>query len=221
MAEQWQAFIEALESVPGPKWLSAPSAIRRAEDKALQLAEAQKVGLRVPATLITNSLSEARSFVAARRVAVSKSVTAAFWEHGENASFVYAQRVVAAELPDAQEAFGTAPIVLQELIEPKRDVRVTVVGERVLAAILEPTSVVDWRLEPERVWRPYELPDRLERKCVALVRRLGLRFSGIDLLRDDQERLWFLEANPNGEWGWLERRAGLRIAEAIVEELLS
>jgi hypothetical protein len=30
---------------------------------------------------------------------------------------------------------------------------------------------------------------------------------------------FFLEVNPNGEWGWLETSLGLPIADAIVDEL--
>jgi D-alanine-D-alanine ligase-like ATP-grasp enzyme len=50
------------------------------------------------------------------------------------------------------------------------------------------------------------------------VRRLGLRFGGIDLLVDADGRHWFCELNPNGEWGWLQA-AGLPIADAVALEL--
>lgn len=33
---QWHALLEGLASVPGPRWISPPGAIRAAEDKALQ-----------------------------------------------------------------------------------------------------------------------------------------------------------------------------------------
>lgn len=53
-AAQWQAALEALASVPGPRFVSSPAAIRAAEDKALQLATAARLGFRVPETVWTN-----------------------------------------------------------------------------------------------------------------------------------------------------------------------
>jgi hypothetical protein len=38
---------------------------------------------------------------------------------------------------------------------------------------------------------------------------------------DAEDRHIFLELNPAGEWGWLQRDLGFPIAEAIAETLLS
>ena len=54
---------------------------------------------------------------------------------------------------------------------------------------------------------------------MALVHELGLRFAAIDLLADVDGRHWFLELNPNGEWGWLQQQAGLPLADALADEL--
>jgi len=53
------------------------------------------------------------------------------------------------------------------------------------------------------------------------VRLLGLRFAAIDLVLDQTGEYWFLEANPNGQWAWIESRTGLPISSAIVDELLA
>jgi hypothetical protein len=47
---QWQALLESLASVPGPRWISPPAAIRAAEDKAVQLATAARIGFNAPPT---------------------------------------------------------------------------------------------------------------------------------------------------------------------------
>lgn len=63
----------------------------------------------------------------------------------------------------------------------------------------------------------HELPAAIAEQAIALVRALGLRFAGIDLILS-REHYVFVELNPNGEWGWLEK-AGLPLAAALADEL--
>jgi len=100
-------------------------------------------------------------------------------------------------------------------------VRVTVVGDQVLAAVADdqPDADIDWRLNPDRRWEAYSLSESDRKRCRALVADLGLGFGGIDLAVDADGTAWFLEVNPNGEWGWLSQRAGLPIVEALCDEL--
>jgi len=37
----------------------------------------------------------------------------------------------------------------------------------------------------------------------------------IDLIVDHEDKYYFLEVNPNGQWRFIEERAGLSIGEAI------
>ena len=49
---------------------------------------------------------------------------------------------------------------------------------------------------------------------------LGLVFGAIDLICTPSGEHVFLEVNPGGEWGMLERDLGLPIADAIARALL-
>ena len=53
-----------------------------------------------------------------------------------------------------------------------------------------------------------------------LMEELGLRFGAVDLIRRPDGGHVFLEINPTGEWGMLEKDLGLPISEALAEELL-
>lgn len=226
--DQWRAFLLGLASVPGPRWVSAPQAIRAAEDKAQQLSLARRLGMDVPETLWTNSLSSARRFLDENGGELAaKSVTSAWWEREGTGWFVFAGRVQHEDLPSVS-GLAAAPVTLQVLIDPKRDVRVTVVGSQVFAAIRagEPATAagpnavpLDWRRGSDQPWVPHALPDKLGFRCAELVASLGLHFGAIDLLLDPSSRYWFCEINPNGEWGWLQR-SGLPIAEALADCLL-
>ena len=52
-------------------------------------------------------------------------------------------------------------------------------------------------------------------------RALGLVFGAVDLIRTPDGEHVFLEVNPAGEWGMLERDLGLPIADALAEALLA
>jgi glutathione synthase/RimK-type ligase-like ATP-grasp enzyme len=226
VADQWRALIASLSTVPGPIWVSLPARIREAEDKARQLRFAAECGLPVPDTLWTNDLATAVSFAEGfDGQAVVKSVATAWWEEDGQGKFVFASMVKSRELPTAVRLAG-APVCFQQPIWPKRDVRVTVVASAVLGAIREQTpggaaeDELDWRRDKDRPWTHYELPTDISARCAALIERFGLQFSGIDLAVDDGGTHWFLELNPNGEWGWLQR-SGLRIAETLADLLLA
>jgi len=225
IGDQWRAFVAALATVPGPTWVSAPDLIMVAESKALQLRRAREVGMAVPVSLWTNDVDEARRFIAARGgTAVVKSVATVWWEEEEGGHFVYASVVRADDLPSA-ERLAQAPVCFQQPIQPKRDVRVTVVEDVVLAAVREGATrdgerePLDWRRARQRPWARYELPVDVADGCRAVVAAFRLRFGALDLAVDGDGTHWFLELNPNGEWGWLQR-AGLPIAEALADTLL-
>jgi hypothetical protein len=213
---QWQALLEALASVPGPRWISPPAAIRTAEDKAMQLSLAAQLGFNVPKTVWTNDAS-----VIGRGSRVVKPVTTAAWSDDDGPAFVFAHLIDAEDLPTPEE-LALMPAAFQQPVWPKRDVRVTVIGDCVLAAVADDDASpkeLDWRLHPDRRWEAYVLAEEDRERCRTLVTTLGLRFGGIDLAVDDAGTTWFLEINPNGEWGWLAQQARLPIVKALCDEL--
>lgn len=220
--DQWRAMVTALATVQGPTWVSLPARIHAAESKALQLGLAREMDFLVPDSLWTNDLLKARAFVERwDGKAVVKSVASAWWEERGQGYFVYAGLVNYDSLPTA-ERLAAAPLCFQQPILSKRDVRVTVVDDVALAAVRDAREgePLDWRAASEREWVPHVLPRAVADRCCMLVRNLGLRFGAIDLLLDADGVHWFLELNPNGEWGWLQR-IGLPIAEALADMLTS
>jgi hypothetical protein len=225
IADQWRAFLLALTTATGPIWVSDPSRIRVAENKALQLQVAKDIGLDVPATVWTNDLTAANDFLdRCGGTAAVKSVATAWWEESGEGTFVYTSLIGSGDLPPSAR-LAQAPIAFQEAILPKRDLRVTVVEDVVLAAIQtgqpeDATQPIDWRLSPQLAWECHILEADIAEYCRDLVRAFDLRFGAIDFAIDRNGVYWFLELNPNGEWGWLQR-IGLPIAEALADTLTS
>jgi glutathione S-transferase len=52
-----------------------------------------------------------------------------------------------------------------------------------------------------------------------MIQDLGLEFATADLVIDHDDRPWFLEINPNGQWGWLQELTGVPLAERLVRRL--
>lgn len=52
-----------------------------------------------------------------------------------------------------------------------------------------------------------------------LMTSLGLAYGTLDFIVDPEECWYFLEVNPNGQWGWIELATGLPIAHAIADLL--
>ena len=48
---------------------------------------------------------------------------------------------------------------------------------------------------------------------------LGLTFGGVDLIFANN-KYYFIEVNPTGEWGWLKSVAKLPIDKAIVKSMI-
>lgn len=225
--DEWSAVLRSVYLALDDRWLNVPANIVRAEDKALQLAVADKTGLRIPSTAITNDVDTAIRFIN-KGSTVGKAFHAGFLDdaNGEVDRVIFTTRLDGCNLP-TPESLSLAPIILQREIMKAYDVRATVVGNRVFAATIDSQirseTAVDWRRgsHPDLPHACHELPDEVAAKCLAVTRLLELRFAAIDLVLDRNGEYWFLEANPNGQWAWIESRTGLPISSAIVDELLT
>lgn len=220
---EWHATLQALYWAIGERWLNAPYAIALAENKIRQLTVAQSLGLQIPETLVSNDPFATTAF-AKRGGIVGKPLRSAVVKGYARDRIVFTSRV-SIDANTEPLSIKACPMILQREIKKQFDVRVTVVGERVFAATIDsqsrPETEVDWRRtsEPNLPHASYRLPEKIEAQCVALTARLGLKFGALDFVLDPEGQFWFLEINPNGQWGWIETRTGHPIASAIVSEM--
>ena len=218
------AYNEAYEAVSGlwqaldAFWINHPTRDEVASRKAYQLRVAQETGLTIPATLITNRAMDARAFAATHghESTVYKAFSATEQEWRET-------RVLQAAELDLLDNVRYAPVIFQEYIPAKVDLRVSVVGDRIFAAAVESQETsykVDYRMDMARArLAPFSLPSEVEERLHALMRRLGLVYGAIDMRLTPDERFIFLEINPSGQWLFIEERTGQPITEAFVQLL--
>ena len=201
--------------------------IRHAENKQLQLQVAREVGLNIPRTLTTNDPSAARAFAkSCEGGAVTKMLSSfAIYDEGKEL-VVFTNPVKPEDLADLS-GLSLCPATFQELLTKSLEIRVTVVGQRVMSASLDSQASAraahDWRRDGLRMvkdWRPYQLPDEVEQKILRLMDYFSLNYGAIDIILTPDGRHVFLELNPCGEFFWLERSPGLPISEAIADLLV-
>lgn len=79
---------------------------------------------------------------------------------------------------------------------------------------------LDWRTQKDGLqFVPCCLPAHVENLCRVYVKQSGLIFGAIDLI-ESNDVFVFLEINPNGEWGWLQKPMGLPIAETLCDLMI-
>lgn len=177
--------------------------------KPFQLALLKEAGLPVPATRWTNDPSEVRAFAVRARVAYKPvSGGAATRELGSDDL-----------APSRLDLLSRAPVTFQSLL-PGEDIRVYVLDGEVIAAIHIVSRALDFRGHEERCVR-IELPKVVRQQCIRAAQIVGLRFTGMDLKRDAQGTLRFLELNGSPMFLGFDARAGTDIAGCLAARLVS
>jgi hypothetical protein len=208
------------------RWTPAtPAMIARAEDRLLQLTVARRAGFAVPESLVTSSIDDAIRFLETiGRPVVTKAPTDAIARHFTTELLAFTTPLKACDLASI-DTVRHAPVLLQERIDKRAELRVTVVGDRILAAAIDSQvthhTKDDWRRYElaHTPHRPCDLPPQVADRCLRVARELGLRYGAIDLILTPGGEYVFLEINPNGQFGWIEDRTGLPIAAALCDEL--
>ena len=187
---------------------------------------ASEVGLIIPPTLVTNNPDAAREFFSqVQGRMVSKLLTAIARSMESPEFFLYTSRVKAEDLEEA-ESLRYCPMVFQAEIPKQLELRVVVVNGQTFVGALESSqynhSAVDWRrpgIDPG-AWQHHTLPDSLLQQLQIFMANLGLNFGAFDFILTPAGEYVFLEVNPGGEWGMLERDLDLPISHAIADFLV-
>ena len=201
--------------------------IRHAENKQLQLQVARELGLDTPRTLTTNDPTAARAFAQSCEGGIVTKMLSSFAIYDEGKELVVFTNPVQPEDLADLSGLRLCPATFQELLSKSLEIRVTVVGQRVMSAAVDSQisarATHDWRRDGVRMihdWKPYQLPLDVEEKLLRLMDYFSLNYGAIDIILTPDRRHAFLELNPSGEFFWLERTPGLPISDAIADVLL-
>ena len=214
------------DSLRNAHWVDNLECINAANDKLRQLRVATEVGFVIPQTLVTNKAESAKEFFhQVNGKMVSKLLTPLSRTMESTSFFFYTSVVKEEDLQDA-ESLRYCPMVFQEQIPKQWELRVVYVNGKVFVGALDAsiynTSKVDWRKPgvDVGVWQHYDLPEQVLRRLQIFMDKLGLLFGALDFIVTPSGEYVFLEVNPIGEWGMLEKDLDLPIASAIADTLL-
>lgn len=202
-------------------WVTAPNALRRAESKLVQWAEARALGIRYPRTLVTtNHHAVAAAF--SDEVVIKPLGTGQYILDGE-VKTVYVEPMKPDDV--RLHALSLAPFIVQECLKATRHLRVVTVGDRVWVAAL------DVRLGDPADWRQVSAnhsnfrvigdasPEVLS-GALSIALRLGLGYSSQDWIQTRDGDTYLVDVNPAGQWLFLPEIVGYAIADAIADQLL-
>ncbi|CAL9646250.1 hypothetical protein SUDANB21_06495 [Streptomyces sp. enrichment culture] len=202
------------------RWMNHPDAARQARHKPWQLRLAQRCGLPVPATVITTFPRAAREFAERFPDLVVKPVSGA---HPQDPPRAVPTSRVAPDTDFSAVAYG--PTLLQRRIAKRADIRLTVVGDVLLAARKATAPDADPQVVDVRFaalgppWEPVEVPPRTADGVLDYMRRAQLAYGAFDFAEDADGMWWFLECNQSGQFGFVEVETEQPIARTIAEWL--
>ena len=216
---QWSSFLRNLIIFQNANWINNPVYTYRAENKMFQLCVAESCGLQIPKTYVSNI--SVNMLEREKKYIVKSLDTALFYDTQNNKEmFTYSNVVSGEEVHDYELA--SAPIIIQEFLNPKVDCRVTYIqGKLFPVKILQNGEGLygDWRLRKDELeYVPFQLPPNISMAICKLMQKLEIQFGGIDLAIVG-EKYFFIEVNPTGEWGWLEIKTGMQISQTIKKAL--
>ncbi len=228
-SSQAQAAFAGFVRALGDRAVNELDAEGRAEDKGLQLRLARRLGFVVPETIISNDADVVGAFVSdawrqGRRV-ITKLLRPLSQTMRGDGAFMFTSTVEAADVAHLS-GLRYAPQIFQHRVERAWDLRVQVMGDVVVAGATAGVGD-DWRRDGDGQFRPWPLSPPLAERCRRLCRALGLVTGAIDLVvaaghaDAGDDGVFFLEINPGGEWGMLERDLGPGLADALARALLA
>jgi glutathione synthase/RimK-type ligase-like ATP-grasp enzyme len=186
------------------------SAARRIIQKSVQLHLARQCGLKIPATLMSNSPRDVREFFARGGRTICKGFTPHVWQKEGHHSVAITEtfELTGEQLP-SDEVLTYAPAIYQELVPKEFDVRMVLLGSRIYSyALTNPKKALDWRQDAgfgHVVAEKIATPPEVEQGVLAFARQSGICAGSLDFGVDAQGQWWFLEINEQGQFLWLDQ----------------
>ncbi len=223
LANEIDSFLHNMFGVIKAKWLSEPASVVIAENKFLQLSIAKEIGFNVPTTIITTNKNELIAFTKKYNKTIIKPISRGRIDYKNNESSKLIFTSILDKDTIAQiDYFHLTPAICQEYIEKEYEIRVTIVGEDIYASRVDSQTdeetIVDWRKKKLK-FKECFLPEDINQKCLQLLSRLNLSYGAFDLVKSLDNRYYFLEINPNGQWVWIEKDTEQKISDSIINFL--
>ncbi|MEE6126281.1 ATP-grasp ribosomal peptide maturase [Chryseobacterium arthrosphaerae] len=212
-------LITTLEDIP---WINPYENEKKVDgNKMHQLKVAQKNNLTVPKTIYSNDDEKITAFFhqycKGKAIAKLHGVTAKTMS-GEN---MISTTVIEEETLEHLSDIAYCPMIFQPYIDKEYELRIVYVDGEFFTGMINNSENADWRIAREGYfWSAYELPDPVRKNLTSMMKEMGLYIGAIDMIKGKDGQYYFLEVNPQGEWGMLQKELGFPIAERIADNLI-
>jgi len=223
---EWAEAIEGfLANIPHEHWVNHPSRNFNASHKVEQLIRARKAGLYSPSWLVSSVPETARVFLKTHGPqVVVKPLASGYIERDrlEDDSQIYTSAISMAQHGLIERLPG-CPVLFQELVAKKIDVRLIVVDNQMMAVGLEAKDAgghqrLDIRRNEMRdvAYSVVNVPTSVADGVLRMMHGYKLRFGAFDFAIDQNDQWVFFELNPNGQWAWLDLEGDADVGQMFV-----
>lgn len=224
--EAWHGLYHVLFGAYNRTWLGHPHRDKYASSRVVQLSTANRLGWRVPPTVISRDPIQIRDFALRHKDLAIKPL-------GEKGASMdgqwvpyFTSRISGDEIMEKTDSeISSTYNYIQAYIPKKNEWRITVVGDQVFPCVIHSqeseSGKVDWRtvsfdtlLHEQGI-----IPKKFSKELVQYLKSLQLPFGAFDFILTPENEFVFLECNPNGQWLWIENLTGFPISKAIANWL--
>ena len=215
-------FFELLNEIPT---LGNPFLSEKDPSKAHQIKIAQEVGLKTPDTIITNSKKNLKEFASRYDQIICKNI-------GDISSIYYYRLFMTYTSVIDNELIEQLPdqfflSLFQEAIDKEFEIRVFYLDGQLFSMAIfsgnDPQTKIDFRMynaeKPNRTV-PLKLPNDLEDKIVAFMKRVNLSTGSLDLIYSRTGDYYFLEVNPVGQFCMVSFPCNYNLEKLVASHLI-
>lgn len=191
------------------------------------LVKANKLGIRVPETIITSSKKELIVFFKKNKAIITKPIyEIAPILYKEHRISMFTKEVTMMDIESFPNIFF--PSLFQNKIEKSFEIRVFIYKDKIYSTAIfsqnDKQTKSDFRnynyLKPNRIV-PFNLPTKLKNKLFKLLSEVGLNTGSIDLIMTPKNEIILLEINPVGQFGLVSINGNFPVEKMIAEDLIN
>jgi RimK family alpha-L-glutamate ligase len=201
----------------GVRVVNSPRAIERSVDKFYTTTLLHEAGILVPETMVCERVEDAMAVVRAMGDVVIKPIFGSLGHGMVRVSDPETALRVVRALDQIKSVF----YVQRAIDHDGRDLRVFVVGGRVVAAIERRAPKGEWRTNVAigASATAVDVSPEMERTAIAAAAAVGADYAGVDVLPARDGSTYVLEVNGIPGWQGLQQATGVDVAVSIVEHV--
>jgi len=226
--DEYNAIVLTLiKALNKKKWISHPNTSSVNKIKVLELAK--NLDLNIPDFIISNNFEQINLFYNKNN---TKIILKPVFETGDfniDDEYYPQYNILLSEnlLKNMKKKNYLFPLLFQEYIEKDFEIRTFILEDKLYSIAIfsqqNNRTIVDYRnYSPTDSNRnvAYKLPKMIESKLLKLMKLLNLDTGSVDIIKSKDNKYYFLEVNPVGQFGELSRVGNYYIEREIASLLL-